>query len=182
MGVVNATNNILAPHGIKTVGFISPRATTQRAQLFADPREFVKLDYVREATASCISHPLQRFTRRTHPVAQHLYGFAVIGKSSRYCYNCKFWHLKDHDRPLDPNGPYALSPEQKNDPLYKHCGPIEARDPLDVLKQYFPELVGEVNFQLLQVAPLEKTIGRIQKLKAECDRILTSLSDAEVLQ
>ena len=127
--------------GISYGNIVSTNFTRHR-KVFVPLEQLMSFDYVRE-TSLCTSNPKVTIERRRRPLfgEQHngLIGYAVVGKIYPYLYNTLIWWHKRHDRDIQPEGPYQLSPHMINDPSYKHAGPCEAVAPSRVL-EFFPEL------------------------------------------
>ena len=102
----------------------------------------LSFDYVRE-TLQITDNPLIRVGKKKKPIfgEQHgpIIGYAVVGRHMPYLFNVLIWWHKHHDRDVQPEGPYQLSPEHRNDPYWKRWGPCEAVSPARVL-EFFPEL------------------------------------------
>lgn len=110
-------------------------------KLFVPLERLLSFDYVRENLYHC-SNPVMEVEKKRRPIFGEQHGgiiaYATVGRLQAHLFTCLVWWHKPHDRDVQPNGVYGLSPEHKNDPAFKHWGPCEAVAPSRVL-EFFPE-------------------------------------------
>lgn len=87
-------------------------------------------DYVRETLLTFHGSPSRRLRskRPTFGEQHQIYGYLVASKTYGRSDVLVWWH-KTYDRDIQRNGPYALTPSDWCNPMWRHWGPCEAVAP-----------------------------------------------------
>lgn len=117
-----------------------PERFRKMRKLMRPVAEWGSWDYVRESeiTVPCPARSIGMRKRTLYGDQSGLpIGYVTVGNVVPGLFRCLLWWIKSYDRPLCPNGPYAISEAHQNDPAWRLRGPCESVPPERVLA-FFP--------------------------------------------